>query len=36
MDELDNYIHWRNEERIKLSLDGVSPMCYRRSLGYVV
>lgn len=33
MDALDDYIHWYNEERIKLSLGGMSPMQYRRSLG---
>ncbi len=33
MDALDAYIHWYNEERIKLSLGGLSPMHYRRSLG---
>ena len=33
MDALDEYIHWYNEERIKLSLGGMSPMRYRRSLG---
>lgn len=33
MDALDEYTHWYNEERIKLSLGGMSPMQYRRSLG---
>ena len=33
MDALDEYIHWYNEERIELSLGGMSPMRYRRSLG---
>ena len=33
MDALDEYIHWYNEEGIKLSLGGMSPMRYRRSLG---
>lgn len=33
MDALDKYIHWYNEKRIKLSLGGMSPMRYRRSLG---
>lgn len=33
MDALDDYIHWYNEERIKLSLGGISPVQYRRSLG---
>ena len=30
---LDEYIHWYNERRIKVSLGGKSPMQYRRSLG---
>lgn len=34
MDALDDYIHWYNEERIKLSLGGMSPAQYRRSLGF--
>lgn len=33
MDALDEYIHWYNEEGIKLSLGGMGPMRYRRSLG---
>lgn len=33
MDEIDRYIHWYNEKRIKRSLGGMSPMGYRRSLG---
>ena len=33
MDILDEYIHWYNERRIKVSLGGKSPMQYRRSLG---
>lgn len=33
MGALDDYIHWCNEERIKLSLGGMSPVQYRRSLG---
>ena len=33
MDAPDEYIHWYNEERIKLSLRGMSPMQYRKSLG---
>lgn len=33
MDALDEYIHWYNEESIELSLGGMSPMRYRRSLG---
>ena len=31
--KLDKYIHWYNEERIKMSLGGMSPLEYRRSLG---
>jgi transposase InsO family protein/transposase-like protein len=30
---LDEYIHWYNNERIKVSLGGMSPLAYRRSLG---
>lgn len=32
---LDQYIHWYNEKRIKLSLGGMSPVEYRRSLGLI-
>ena len=31
--ELNQYIHWYANDRIKLSLGGMSPMDYRRSLG---
>jgi transposase InsO family protein/transposase-like protein len=31
---LDQYILWYNETRIKMSLGAISPMAYRRSLGY--
>lgn len=34
MDKLDDYLHWYNESRIKMSLGARSPMEYRRSLGY--
>ena len=34
--ELDEYLHWYNEERIKMSLGGMSPIQYRRSLGMVI
>lgn len=34
IDELDRYLHWYNEDRIKMSLGARSPMEYRRSLGY--
>ena len=32
MGEVDRYIHWYNERRIKESLGGMSPLQYRRSL----
>lgn len=31
--ELDEYMHWYNENRIKMSLGGMSPLQYRHSLG---
>lgn len=31
--QLDQYIHWYNEKRIKVSLQGMSPVQYRQSLG---
>ena len=31
--ELDAYIRWYNERRIKMSLGALSPVEYRRSLG---
>lgn len=36
MDRLDRYLHWYNDDRIKLSLGGMSPVEYRRTLGYEV
>ena len=33
--ELDRYIHWYAEKRIKISLGGMSPIDYRRSLGLI-
>lgn len=33
IDQLDDYLHWYSEERIKISLGGLSPMEYRRALG---
>lgn len=33
MEALDDYIEWCNERRIKVSLGGLSPNQYRRSLG---
>lgn len=35
IDMLDDYLHWYNEERIKLSLGGMSPLEYRQSLRLV-
>ncbi|MBR1590066.1 MAG: IS3 family transposase [Acidaminococcaceae bacterium] len=32
---LDEYIHWYAEKRIKISLGGLSPLQYRKSLGLV-
>lgn len=31
---VDEYLHWYNEERIKVSLGGLSPLQYRRKLSY--
>lgn len=36
IDQLDKYLEWYNEERIKMSLGGMSPMVYRQSLGISV
>ena len=36
IDTLDEYIRWYGEKRIKLSLGGMSPIDYRRSLGMAV
>ena len=33
IDELNHYMHWYAEDRIKMSLGGMSPLEYRRSLG---
>ena len=35
IDILNTYIQWYSEKRIKVSLGGMSPMQYRRSLGLV-
>jgi transposase InsO family protein len=35
MSEIDAYIRWYNGHRIKLTLDGMSPVEYRESLGLV-
>jgi len=32
---LDQYIHWYSEKRRKLSLGGLSPVEYRKSLGLI-
>mgnify|MGYP004592967225 CR=1 FL=1 len=34
-DEIDRYIRWYNEKRVKRSLGGKSPLQYKRSLGFV-
>ena len=34
-DEVGSYIRWHNEKRVKRSLRGMSPLQYRRSLGFV-
>ena len=34
--EVDKYIHWYNERRIKMTLGALSPMEYRRSLGLAI
>ena len=34
--EIENYIRWFREDRIKMSLGGLSPLEYRRSKGYAV
>ncbi|MBS5570144.1 MAG: IS3 family transposase [Clostridiales bacterium] len=31
---LNDYIHWYNHKRIKLSLGGLSPLKYRHKLGF--
>lgn len=36
VDELDGYLRWYNEERIKMSLGAMSPITYRRSIGLAV
>jgi transposase InsO family protein len=36
VEQLDNYIKWYAEKRIKLSLGGMSPLDYRRRLGLAV
>ena len=34
--EIDRYMHWYREDRIKLSLGGLSPLNYRRRIGVAV
>ena len=36
IDILDEYLHWYNEKRIKMSLGAMSPLEYRNSLGLAV
>ncbi len=36
IEELDAYIHWYAEKRIKISLGGLSPIQYRQKLGLIV
>jgi len=33
--KLDQYLRWYGEKRIKLSLGGMSPIDYRKSLGLI-
>ena len=35
INELDSYIIWYNEKRIKMSLGALSPIDYRRSMGLI-
>ena len=35
IEAIDRYIHWYAEKRIKISLGGLSPIEYRRSLGLI-
>lgn len=35
INKLDNYIHWYNNQRIKLSLEGLSPLQYRKKQRYI-
>jgi len=32
---VDTYVYWYNEKRIKISLNSLSPLEYRESLGLV-
>lgn len=35
IETVDQYVHWYAEKRIKISLGGLSPLDYRRKLGFV-
>ncbi|NLM65320.1 MAG: IS3 family transposase [Firmicutes bacterium] len=35
IDELDSYLRWYNEKRIKMLLGAKSPKAYRQSIGLV-
>lgn len=35
INKLDDYIHWYNNQRIKLSLVGLSPLQYRKKQRYI-
>ncbi|EPI25457.1 hypothetical protein D352_00382 [Enterococcus faecium LA4B-2] len=35
INKLDDYIHWYNNQRIKLSLGGLSPLQYRKKQRYI-
>ena len=35
INKLDDYIHWYNNQRIKLSLGGLSPFQYRKKQRYI-
>ncbi len=35
IDELDSYLRWYNEKRIKMFLGAKSPKAYRQSIGLV-
>ncbi|WP_350029317.1 IS3 family transposase [Caballeronia sp. GACF4] len=36
IEAVDSYIRWYNEKRIKISLDALSPIEYRASLGLTI
>ncbi|MFD2729715.1 IS3 family transposase, partial [Enterococcus camelliae] len=35
IDQVDDYIHWYNNQRIKLSLGGLSQLQYRKKQGFI-